>query len=116
MIEVCYNNRHGAFELSQAAYRYLANLGYKQAQKVIDGKLSRDNFKISRHHPFLVKCVKALGSRVNDNEYSRIMISQVNSDRYIIDDEFGWEKVLSPKDIKWIVPNANPVREGSSKE
>ena len=105
---VVYNSEFGAFALSSAAVKMMAELGNEEAQDEMDRNLedweSERYFYLERtprHDPILVRTVRELGSEAN-GPGSSLEIKILKGDRYIIKEYDGAEEVLEPDNINWI--------------
>ena len=94
MTKVVYNAAYGGFALSKTAYKWLMN----------HYNLSCDPEELPRHDHRLVECVESLGVEAN-NDYSVLLVKEIKGNTYIITDYDGWETVVEPKDINWIIVN-----------
>lgn len=116
MAKVVYNNRVGAFSLSDAALEKMVELGSQyvkenpeyntpnsfsayNATKWWERKYIFD-WDCPRHDEILVQVVTELGYFANGLEAS-LQVADVVS-KYIIMDAKGWEQVIQPQDIQWV--------------
>lgn len=93
MTKVVYNNCFGGFGLS------------KKAQELYRDFSGKDfvEFECPRHDPNLVMVVEQLGELANDEfGYSKLKIAEIEGNKYLIKEYDGNEKVIEPKDLKWI--------------
>ncbi len=99
VINCCY----GGFGLSLSAAKWLAERGYEEAVEWMgEGEFDWDFCPMGpRHDPLLVACVEDLGEQAN-GKYGRLSIETIESDRYIIEEDEGFETIKEPKDIRWI--------------
>lgn len=95
MTKIAYNDEYGGFCLSEAAMNYLKKRG-------------RPNGYHSRHDSILIECIEVLGDAAN-GEYARLKITEINADKYIVNNYDGMETITTPDDIEWI----NIAQEGS---
>ena len=111
--KVVYNACHGGGRLSLVAMMRLSQLGFDWAVAELaaagEGVLDDGAFFLSgvvdevvRHDPMLVQVVEELG-RDASGRYSNLMIKEIAGDRYRIEEYDGWEKVVEPADLDWIV-------------
>lgn len=116
MAKVVYNNRVGAFGLSERALEKMAELGsqyvkenpeYNSPNEFGDGTVVKwwegkyiFDWDCPRHDEILVKVVTELEYLANGPEAS-LQVADVVS-KYIIMDAKGWEQVIQPQDIQWV--------------
>lgn len=91
MISIVINKSYSCFSLSEKAEQWLKDRGLE----------FKYYFDIPRHHPLLIQCIKELGIEA-EGKFAKLEIVNINSDRYIIKEYDGYEKVITPEDIKWI--------------
>jgi len=109
MTKVVYNACHGGGALSLVAMARMAQLGSEWAIKTLAS--TEDQFKshgfglmdIDRHDPVLVQVVEELGRDKANAELSKLKLYTLKGDRYRIEEYDGWEKVVEPDDLRWIV-------------
>jgi hypothetical protein len=115
MAKVVFNNRVGAFGLSNAALKRMLELGstyvkenpnYNAPNEFGDGTVVKwwedkyiFDWDCPRHDDILVKVVGELGELANGHE-ATLQLADVVS-KYIIMDSRGWEQVVQPQDIQW---------------
>ena len=116
MSKVVYNNRVGAFSLSDTALEKMVELGSQYvkenpeynapnefgdetAVKWWEGKYIFD-WNCPRHDDILVQVVTELGELANGDN-ATLQTTDVVS-KYIIMDTRGWEQVVQPQDIQWV--------------
>ena len=125
--KIVYNDCYGGYTLSDKAIDWLSEHGSEMtknfiAQKRIEAKEkegfssasqdSIDNAKfyvmdairsfLKRHDPDLVAAVEALGKEVNGT-FSKLVIAEIDEDKYFIDEYDGRETVVTPADLCWEV-------------
>jgi hypothetical protein len=104
--KVVINCSYGIFDLSWVAIRWLLDNGYT------DERLGRDDVRddmkksyiertIPRHHPLLVKCVETLGGKAG-GAGSVLVIHEINTDLYHIEELNGFETLTTPTTQRWI--------------
>ena len=91
--KVVYAADHGGFELSVTAINWLS---LKYPKSMLNGL-----YIGYRHDDALVDCVETLGFRASPY-LSVLMIEELESHSYIIQEYDGAETVVEPKDINWI--------------
>lgn len=91
MNKVVINNCYGGFGLSEAAIARLVEEGI-EASEFSPG--------CPRHDPRLVRVVEELGQRA-DGPYARLLVAEVNEDRYFISEYDGMESVVTPSMMRW---------------
>ena len=109
MTKVVYNDCHGGAALSLVAMARMAQLGSDWAIKMLAD--TEDQFRsygfsvidIDRHDPILVQVVEELGREKANANMSKLKLYTLKGDRYRIEEYDGWEKVVEPDDIRWIV-------------
>ena len=128
--KVVYNNTYGNLSLSDEAIDWLNNNARQELADFIKERQNYyhtnssnswlksltnecsfisdailDNFQrngIKRHDEDLVRCVEALGERVNGNKFSDIRVAEIESNQYLIENYDGKETVREPKDLNFI--------------
>lgn len=108
-IKVVHNTCHGGAALTPIALLRMVQRGSEWAMDVLSR--SEDHFskygyeltKINRHDPILVSVVEELGSNAASAAMSKLEISIVKGNQYRIEEYDGWEKVVEPQDIEWII-------------
>jgi len=116
MTKVVYNNRIGAFGLSNTALERMAELGsqyvkenpeYNAPNEFGDGTVAKwwegeyiFDWDCPRHDEILVKVVTELGQLANGPEATLQTIDVAS--KYIIMPSKGWEQVVQPQDIQWV--------------
>lgn len=99
MTKVAYNKEFGGFWLASEALEELAEkLGF-------DGDLYFALDSIPRHSKILIDVIEK-HKRLYPDTYKSICIKEISGDRYIIDEYDGFEIVVEPQDIKWVVVEA----------
>lgn len=112
MTKIVINNCFGGFSLSLAATQWLAEQGLLEATQELnnserfceyEGEIFFSGFhcELPRHHSLLVRCVEALGEAAS-GESAKLIIREISGNQYIIKEYDGAEKVVEPKDIKWV--------------
>lgn len=107
-VKVVHNVCHGRAALTPVALLRMAQLGSEWAIDVLSR--SDDHFsvygyelnKINRHDPILVRVVEELGQD-SSATMSKLEVTSIDGNEYRIEEYDGWEKVVEPKDIEWIV-------------
>lgn len=111
--KVVYNNCFGGFSLSKKAGEWLLEHNieepYKSAieddiQKINDPEsiITSVYSEIPRHHPLLVQCVEELGKTAN-GECAKLVIEEIYSNIYKIDEYDGNETIITRDTIDWVV-------------
>lgn len=111
--KVVYNNCFGGFSLSKKAGEWLLEHNieepYKSAieddiQKINDPEsiITSVYSEIPRHHPLLVQCVEELGKAAN-GECAKLVIEEIYSNIYKIDEYDGNETIITRNTIDWVV-------------
>lgn len=111
--KVVYNNCFGGFSLSKKAGEWLLEHNieepYKSAieddiQKINDPEsiITSVYSEIPRHHPLLVQCVEELGKAAN-GECAKLVIKEIYSNIYKIDEYDGNETIITRDTIDWVV-------------
>ena len=111
--KVVYNNCFGGFSLSKKAGEWLLEHNieepYKSAieddiQKINDTEsiITSVYSEIPRHHPLLVQCVEELGKAAN-GECAKLVIEEIYSNIYKIDEYDGNETIITRDTIDWVV-------------
>lgn len=91
MNKVVINNCYGGFGLSPAAIARLVEVGI-EASEFSPG--------VARHDPRLVRVVEEMGEAA-DGPYARLIIEEVDEDRYFISEYDGMESVVTPSMMRW---------------
>jgi len=94
MTKVVYNACYGGFSFSEEACARLVELGVKGADTYRSGG-------VCRHDPLVIQVVEELGDKAN-GPYARLAITEIQGDRYRIDEYDGSESVQEPDDLDWI--------------
>ena len=92
MAKVVYNAKYGGYGLSTDAIQWLKNHFIAE----------EDVYELDRHDPLLVQCVEVLGEKAND-DFSYLKVKELKGSKYIIREYDGWESVIEPEDIDWII-------------
>lgn len=92
MNKVVYNRCFGGFSLSERA----------EALLVERGVIASYPSGISRHHPELVRVVEELGDAAS-GRHARLVVTEIEGDRYRIDEYDGSESVVVPNEEEWTV-------------
>lgn len=111
--KVVYNNCFGGFSLSKKAGEWLLEHNieepYKSAieddiQKINDPEsiITSVYSEIPRHHSLLVQCVEELGKAAN-GECAKLVIEEIYSNIYKIDEYDGNETIITRDTIDWVV-------------
>jgi hypothetical protein len=111
MIKVVYNACYGGFGLSQEALKLL-----KERRPELVDAFEKDSYfmkegdlylsydsHLDRHDPDLVAVVEELGLLEASGNHADLAIYMVDGDRYFIDEYDGYESVMTPSNIDWIV-------------
>ena len=99
--KVAYNACHGGFSLSEEASIYLN----EHWDMNIDPKYGYiDERVIPRHHKGLIEVIELLGDRAN-RRYSELLIAEIDSNSYRIDEYDGFESVETPDSYDWVIIN-----------
>jgi len=93
--KVVYNTCFGGFGLSKKAIARLTELG------VVYSSEYDYAYCMKRHDPLLVQVVEELGDQAGA-DYSKLMVEEIGSPLYIIQDYDGSETVMTPEKIGWI--------------
>jgi len=93
--KVVINRDYGGFGLSDLAKRWIME------KYVKTGKVDKETAFECRHGEALVSCVETLGTRANDS-FADLVVVEIDSDRYRIDEYDGLETVYTPDDEVWI--------------
>lgn len=106
--KIVYNSSYGGFGLSQKALKILFDRRVEGVEKLEEpfetcGIMYEYDLPYSfpRHHKELVKIVEELKEESFDS-YASLKIKEIDGDQYIIDEHDGAERIVEPKDIKWI--------------
>jgi hypothetical protein len=104
--KVVINCSYGTFDLSWVAIRWLLDNGYTDERLGKDDV--RDDMKksyiertIPRHHPLLVECIETLGRRAS-GAGSILVVREINTDLYHIEELNGFETLTTPTTQRWI--------------
>lgn len=109
--KVLYNVCHGGIYLSPLAAMRMAQLESEWAVKALARKkdawswpsgLELDN-ELPRHDPLLIRVVEELGLKESAGDMTKFKIYELRGDRYRIEEYDGWEKVVEPEDLEWVV-------------
>ena len=99
-----YNIVEDAESASYVSLKYLGDtiedVGVNQI-KINDNFVFSHQINLQRHDPLLVKTVETLGEEA-DGAFSELKVVDVDTDRYIIKDYDGLERVVTPDMIHWI--------------
>lgn len=98
MYKVVINRCYGGFSLSPMAEELY--LKYSSVD-------NPDNFysrKLERHDPILIRVVEELGKDAN-NRFSELVIVELDSNQYRIEEYDGMETVYEQDSIEWIYIN-----------
>lgn len=110
-IKVVYNACYGGFGLSQEALKLLrARRPELVSEFEEDSYFSRAGqlylsyrHSLARHDPDLIAVVEELGLREAAGEHADLAIYMVDGDRYFIDEYDGYESVVTPTNIEWVI-------------
>ena len=111
--KVVYNNCFGGFSLSKKAGEWLLEHNIEEPYKsAIEDDIQKINepesiitsvySEIPRHHPLLVQCVEELGKAAN-GECAKLVIEEIYSNIYKIDEYDGNETIITRDTIDWVV-------------
>ena len=100
MHKVVINNCFGGFGLSTEALDYLEDKFGLQVIRDRYGSYLEDN--LERHDHRLVEVVEVLGEEASDS-FSRLVIREVSSPMYRIEEYDGLESIETPDSVDWIV-------------
>jgi hypothetical protein len=108
-IKVVYNACYGGFSLSRKAAERLLELGVTELREILEAKRRSSVFGDSyylrgvlRHDPRLVQVIEELGDDASGS-CANLRISEIDGDRYHIDEYDGFESVRTTDNIDWIV-------------
>lgn len=90
--KVVYNACYGGFGLSQRALDWMEAHGVKKGFE----------YSMERHNPLLVRCIEELGNDANTS-FSDLRIAEIEGNLYRIEEYDGYEEVVEPKDMRWII-------------
>lgn len=110
--KVVYNDCYGGFGLSRKAAERLLELGVEEmAQEIKEvesyalqdfGEIYNIPNDFPRHDPRLVQVIKELGVNASGS-FAKLKIAKIIGNKYIIKEYNGYETIMTPKDINWIV-------------
>ena len=116
MAKVVYNNRIGAFSLSDAALEKMVELGSQYVKENPEYNAPNEfseylatkwwerkyifDWNCPRHDEILVQVVTELGELANGTEASLKTTDVVS--KYIMMESKGWEQIIQPQDIQWV--------------
>ncbi len=121
MTKVVYNDRHGGFSISKECAEFMAYRGCTHAQSMLkryddEAECVRfwyGHYDGPRHNLNLVEAVETIGFGAGrcDGENidlpvgrkPQLNIARITGEKYVIEEYDGMEKVVEPKDIKWVV-------------
>jgi 23S rRNA G2069 N7-methylase RlmK/C1962 C5-methylase RlmI len=92
MTKVVINDSYGGFVLSAIAEE-LYEIKSNKEFNVYD---------IQRHDPILVEVVTKLKEKAS-TRFSKLIIQEIDSDRYYIDEYDGLETIITPDTIDWVI-------------
>ena len=107
--KVVLNNCYGGFGLSRACVERMAQLGSEQAKRELNADWNRNRWcdgmtmKGNRHCPILVRAVEELGCSRASGHSADLRIVTVKGDRYMIRSYDGFEQLVEPDDLNWIM-------------
>ena len=90
--KIVVNGEYGGFMLSKEAITWLKSNYSLDEGDIID---------LPRHDHRLVECIETLGKRASEG-WSDIYVTEIEGNKYFIDEYDGLETVVEPKDINWI--------------
>lgn len=120
--KIVYNNCYGGFTLSISAIEWLEhNCTDEELQSFIKQALLQNNtraiiytvtdwFEGKRHHKDLVSVVEALGDKAS-GDCAKLSIATIEGDLYNIDEYDGWESVVTPDGLNWIIIEDERLKE-----
>jgi hypothetical protein len=97
MYKVVVNGDYGGWGLSKKAIDWLVKHGSKHLRFSPQG---RGFWEGSRHDPLLVERVETLGKAAS-GELSKIIVVEIATPLYRVDEYDGFETVETPEDIEW---------------
>lgn len=113
MNTIVYNDCFGGFSLSIKAAEWLIDHGYNPNNEVVNAiKRCEVNFEgmydacyidIPRHHPLLAQCIRELGSEEASGMGAKLEILNTHKSIYRIEEYDGYEEIVFPEDINWII-------------
>ena len=90
--KVVYNACYGGFGLSERAFDWMEAHGVKKETVCY----------MERHNHLLVQCIEKLGNDANTS-FSDLRIAEIEGNMYRIEEYDGYEEVVEPKDMNWII-------------
>ena len=107
-MKVVYNACYGGFSLSRDCIEYMANLGCLNAIKLLRevsnrGNLDSYDWRGLRHDPLLVIAIEKMGTDRASGDCSMLKIHKLKANKYRIQEYDGYEHVVEPKDLDWII-------------
>lgn len=108
--KVVYHPDYGVYELSDKAVDWLSEHGSDNTKQFIkdhpDNEMRSTKGYLSdflrRHDPDLIAVVETLGKDASWNG-EELVITEINSDKYYIEEFDGSEMIMTPDEINWIV-------------
>ena len=112
---IAFNNSAGMFCISLDAVQWLADRGWLPAYSLLqefksygiarpeEMKIDETMLEMTRHTPLLSLCIKDLGSAKASGPGASVEIWETTSSSYTIRSAGGFETVIVPSDIRWVV-------------
>jgi len=105
-IKVVFNSCYGGFSISKKCAERMAERGNEEAKELLKVVVEDDywygGWDGDRHDPVLVEAVEKLGAEASGDCGSLAWVT-IEGDRYIIKEYDGYESVVTPEDINWVV-------------
>jgi hypothetical protein len=102
MYKVVYNGCFGGFSLSAEAVELAKSMTNDSKWQAVSEKFGYLTTGIERHDPILVAVVEQLGDDASGS-CARLLVAEIESPIYKIDEYDGSESVDTPSDIEWTV-------------
>ena len=102
MHKVVYNGCFGGFSLSADAVELAKEITDDPKWQAVSEKYGYLEEGIERHDPVLVAVVEQLGEHASGS-CARLLIAEIESEVYKIDEYDGSESVVTPSGIEWTV-------------
>jgi hypothetical protein len=102
-IEVVISQTYGGFGLSDRAQKLYCE---KKNMPLED----YDDYNVVRHDPALVEVVRELGEEA-DTTFSELVVVELESPLYMIDEYDGYESVYTPFGLSWTICDTDDVKE-----
>lgn len=106
-MKIIINRCRGGFDVSDEALAWIRNrFGDEIPQGVDDEDLEYYILMcMERHHPILVECFEALGSKMMGREWSELFMWEGKDDQYWIEECDGRESVRTNNCVPWKNPS-----------